>query len=64
MGKDVKESVKTWAVLVSAVAGAGYAVVKLCDKTLDFVRKLKPATKQHVDEETSSIKRQTAQYSA
>ena len=57
MEEDVKESVKTWAMVVSAVAGAAYAVVKLCDKTLDFVRKLKPATKQHVGEEMSSLKR-------
>ncbi len=54
MGDDVKESVKTWAVLVSAVAGAAYAVVKLCDKTLDFVRKckLKPIAKPHTGELT------------
>ena len=56
MEEDVKESVKRWSVLVSAVAGAAYAVVKLCDKTLDFVRKLKPVAKQHVGEKMSTIK--------
>ncbi len=56
MEEDMKESVKTWAVLVSSVAGAAYAVVKLCDKTVDFIRKLKPATKQHVGEKMSTIK--------